>query len=113
MTYSRGDIVVVPYPQTIPRVGGKNRPVLVLSTNKFNDTHEFGIVSPFTTHFPDNPEPGFHVVNDWKKVGLIEPSVLVPMVTTIEWADVTQSVGSLPPFQLKQFEDGLREVLGL
>jgi len=113
MTYNRGDIVVVPYPRAVPRVGGKSRPVLVLSSNKFNDAHDFGIVAPFTTHFPDDPEPGFHIVKDWKKIGLDDPSVVVPMLTTIEWADVTQSVGSLPPFQLKQFERGLREVLGL
>lgn len=113
MTYSRGDIVVVPYPNSVPYVGGKNRPVVVISSNKFNDTHKFGIVAPSTTHLPDSPESGFHVVQDWKTIGFDAPSVIVPMVTTIEWEDVTQSIGSLPPFQLKQFEQGLREVLGL
>jgi len=76
-SYSFGDIVLVPFPFT-DQSAAKRRPAVVVSTERYS-RGTLGEVQ----------------VKDWKSAGLIKPSVVKPVVTTIEHTLVIRRLGRL------------------
>lgn len=87
------------------------RYALVLSHNEYNDQNDHGIMVAISAGVPDAPLPGVHQIRDWHAVGLDRESVVVPWLWTLEWSAVEGKSGELPPHELAQVIERLREVV--
>ncbi len=92
-TYRQGDVLLVPYPFT-DQSGSKQRPAVVLSGDKYNQTHIDVILAPITSqirHTPDEVRPV-----DWQAAGLLKPSVVKPILSSFDVHLVRRRLGVLP-----------------
>ena len=110
-TYSRGDIVLVPFPYTDLSASGQ-RPVVIVSTNAYVEATADLIVAQITSQV-DKPHYGDHRVESWQQAGLRRPSVVRAKVATIHRALVVKRLGHMPAADLRGVEDGLRQALAL
>ncbi len=104
--YSFGDILLVPFPFT-DQSTGKQRPAVVVSSADYNFNRPDIVVMAVTSQIRQSAPYGEIVVVDWKKAGLIKPSVVKPIFTTIEKGLVIKKLGKLT----QKDETALREVL--
>jgi mRNA interferase MazF len=91
--YSFGDIVLVPFPFT-DQSATKKRPAVVVSSATYHRSRRDLIIMAVTSQV----RPGtFGEVKlaDWKAAGLIKPSVVKPVITTIDAALVIRRLGRL------------------
>jgi mRNA interferase MazF len=52
------------------------------------------------------------IVNEWKKAGLLKPSVIKPVMTTVEKQLVLRKLGHLEPQDSNALRDALKVILG-
>jgi len=52
------------------------------------------------------------IVQDWQEAGLLKPSAIKPVITTIEKSLVIKTMGRLKEDDKKALEESLREILG-
>ena len=81
--YSFGDIVLVPFPFT-DQSATKRRPAVVVSSSRYNAERPDLIIMAVTSQTRPAGSLGEVQVKDWKGAGLIKPSVVKPVITTIE-----------------------------
>ena len=106
-SYSFGDIVLVPFPFT-DQTGIKKRPAVIVSSAAYNAARRDVIIMAVTSQARPASVIGELHVKDWKGAGLIKPSVIKPVITTIEKSLVIRRLG-----RLKQDEqEALRKALG-
>lgn len=91
---SFGDTVLVPFPFTDPSAA-KRRPAVVISTSRYNAERRDLIIMAVTSQAQLEGAIGEVQVKDWKGAGLIKPSVVKPVITTIEKSLVLRRLGSL------------------
>jgi mRNA interferase MazF len=107
MTHSFGDVVLVPFPFT-DQSGMKKRPAVIVSSNGYNASRRDLIIMAITSQVRQPHGFGEAFINDWQAAGLIKPSVLKPVFTTIEQGIVVRTMGTLPAADLSR----LREIIG-
>ncbi len=78
-----GDVVLVPFPFTNQRTT-KRRPAVVVSSKRFNDERPDLIILAVTSQARPAPTVGEAAIARWKEAGLLKPSVLKPLLATIE-----------------------------
>ncbi len=81
--YSFGDILLVPFPFT-DQSAAKRRPAVVVSAERYNREHADLIIMAIGSQTRPGSMPGEMQVNDWKSAGLLKPSAVKPVITTIE-----------------------------
>lgn len=81
--YSFGDIVLVPFPFT-DQSATKRRPAVVISSHAYHRERPDLIIMAVTSQARPTGSAGEVQVRDWKGAGLIKPSVIKPVITTIE-----------------------------
>lgn len=109
MAYTRGDVVLVPFPfrdQATTRV----RPAVVLSEDTYNQ-HGDLIVAAITTHPPRFPSD--YQLADWQAANLVAPSVIRIQLATIAESRVVHRIGQFSSVDLVEVETRLKQVLGL
>lgn len=106
-SYSFGDIVLVPFPFT-DQTGMKKRPAVVVSSAAYNAARRDVVIMAVTSQARPAGMIGEVQIKDWKTAGLIKPSVIKPVITTIEKSLVIRRLG-----RLKQDEqEALRKAIG-
>jgi len=93
MAYSFGDVVLVPFPFT-DQTSVKKRPAVIVSSNGYNANRRDLIIMAITGHVRTPHAFGEALVADWQAAGLIKPSVLKPVFTTIEQGLILRTMGS-------------------
>ena len=88
------DIVLVPFPFT-DQSATKKRPAVVISSNQYNQRHMDVILIAVTsqnraTAYPDNLQ-----IQNWQQASLLKPSVIKPIVTTIQSSLILKKLGIL------------------
>ena len=111
-TFSRGDIVVVPYPFSELNII-KNRPALVLSTDEFLAGRHDVVIAAITSRVRTPPLYGDYVLRDWREGGLIRPSVVTGLLRTAKTYRILRKIGAISPHDLGNYESVLRRSLGL
>ena len=104
--YSFGDVLLVPFPFT-DQTTGKQRPAVVVSSSEYNFNRPDIVVMAITSQVKQPAPYGDTGIIHWEKAGLIKPSVMKPIFTTIEKGLVVKRLGKLA----KKDETALREVL--
>lgn len=94
MAYAFGDVVLVPFPFT-DQSGAKKRPAVVVSGDRYNDNRRDLVIMAITSQVRQPLGYAEALVADWQSAGLIKPSVLKPVLTTIEQGLVVRTMGTL------------------
>ncbi len=111
MTHAFGEVVLVPFPFT-DQSGAKKRPAVVISSNAYNAHRRDLIIMAITSQVRTPLGFGEALVSDWQAAGLIKPSVLKPVVTTIEQGLVVRSMGALPGADLQTLRETIAQSSG-
>ena len=82
-SYNNGDIVLVPFPFTNQKTG-KKRPAVIISSPQYNIERPDLIIMAVTSRIKTRSVLGETLIQDWQPAGLLKPSVIKPVITTIE-----------------------------
>jgi mRNA interferase MazF len=111
MDHAFGDVVLVPFPFT-DQSGAKKRPAVIVSSSGYNASRRDLVIMAITGQVRQPLGFGEAMVTDWQAAGLIKPSVLKPVFTTIEQGLVIRMMGRLSATDLHTFRDTLAQVIG-
>jgi len=101
--FERCDVVLVPFPFSDQRTS-KKRPAVVISSTRHNEMSSDVIIMAITSKTRRADDPGEHVIEDWKKAGLVRPSLMKPAVSTIERKLIIMKLGSLSSRDMDSLE---------
>lgn len=111
MAHSFGDVVLVPFPFT-DQSGAKKRPAVIVSSNNYNASRRDLIIMAITSQVRQPLGFGEGLVADWQASGLIKPSVLKPVFTTIDPGLVVRTLGKLSTTDLQTLREITSQVIG-
>ena len=106
-----GDVVLVPFPFT-DQSGIKKRPAVVVSSSGYNASRRDIVIMAITSQVRQPPAFGEVTIADWQAAGLIKPSVLKPIFTTIEQRLVVRTMGALTVADAKTLRGIVADVIG-
>jgi mRNA interferase MazF len=112
MPYSRGDVILVPFPFS-DLSGGKKRPGVVISADSHIRAQNDLIVAQISSQVSNPVPPDEYKIVDWHHIGLLFPSVVRPKLFTLEDSIVLKPLGHLPIAEMLQIDQRLRMVLAL
>jgi mRNA interferase MazF len=111
MLHSFGDVVLVPFPFT-DQSGTKKRPAVVVSGSAYNSGQRDLIIMAITSQVRQPFGFGEAPLNDWLAAGLIKPSMLKPVFTTIEQGLVATPLGSLSDADRRVLRETMTRIFG-
>ena len=109
--YSFGDVVLVPFPFT-DQSTAKQRPAVVVSSVVYNAERPDLNILAVTSQPSARSGLAEAGVRDWKRAGLLKPSVFKPVVTTIDRHLVLRKLGALSDRDRTALAGLLRSMLG-
>ncbi len=109
--YSFGDVVLVPFPFT-DQSGTKKRPAVVVSSAAYQAQRRDLVIMAITSQIRPHPAFGEFTITEWKKAGLIAPSAVKPVFTTIDKRLVIRRLGQLQPADVRSLRTSLAQILG-
>ena len=111
MAHSFGNVVLVPFPFT-DQSGAKKRPAVIVSRSRYNAGRRDLVIMAITSQVRTPLGFGEALVADWQAAGLIKPSVLKPVFTTIEQGLVVRTMGALSAVDLQTLRETIAQVIG-
>lgn len=105
-----GDVVLVPFPFT-DQSSTKKRPAVVVSSDAYHRDHVDLIVAAVTSQ-PHSHRSGEVNLADWQQAGLLKPSVVKPVLATIDARLVIKKLGSLSDDDRNALARVFRQVIG-
>jgi mRNA interferase MazF len=109
--YSFDDIVLVPFPFT-DQSATKKRPAVVISSSAYQDTRPDLIIMAVTSQVRSTSTIGEMHIRGWKGAGLIKPSVVKPVITTIEASLVLRRLGRLELQEQQTLRTAISTIVG-
>ena len=109
--YSYGDIVLVPFPFT-DQSSIKKRPAVIVSSDTYNSKRLDIIIMAVTSQMQSVSYFGDTIVNDWQQAGLLKPSVIKPIFTTVEKKLILKKLGSLQNEDCVSLQESLKDIIG-
>jgi len=109
--YEFGDLVLVPFPFT-DQSATKRRPAVVVSSSAYHRARPDLLIMAVTSQQPATLSVGEVQVQDWQGAGLLKPSVLKPVITTIDPALVLKTLGRLTSTDQTALRHALATILG-
>ena len=110
-SYSFGDIVLVPFPFT-DQTTSKKRPAVVISSQAYHQEKRDLILMAVTSQVGSTRSVGEVLVTDWQKAGLLKPSAIKPVITSLEKRMVLRKLGRLNAQDRQRLSDSLGIILG-
>lgn len=110
-SFEFGDIVLVPFPFT-DQSTSKKRPAVVISSKAYNSERPDLIIMAVTSQVKPSASLGEVVVQDWRAAGLLKPSAIKPVITTVEKSLVITTLGRLKEKDVTELREGLEAILG-
>ncbi|MBK5931769.1 PemK-like protein [Halochromatium salexigens] len=109
-TYSFGDVVLVGFPfshlQAI-----KKRPAVIVHSPAYREQPDVILMAITSQIRPSLMTPEM-LLHDWQSAGLLKPSMLKPLVATIEKSKIIKRLGHLSNADRKRLSGLLQSVLG-
>jgi mRNA interferase MazF len=106
-----GDVVLVPFPFT-DQSSIKKRPAVVVSSTTYNRDRPDIIILAVTSQITAPSQIGTFLVKDWKAAGLLKPSVVKPIITTLQKTLVKKKLGRLIGQDIERLQDALQSIFG-
>lgn len=92
--YNFGDGILVPFPFTDLQQS-KQRPAVIVSSARYHAERPDLILMAITSQVRSPPAFGESAVRDWQAAGLLKPSVIKPVLATLEQRLVRKTLGRL------------------
>ena len=109
--YNPGDVVLVNF--VFPDESGvKQRPALILSTNRYHRSRQEAIVAAITSNVT-RLLVGDCKVRAWREAGLLYPSVVTGIIRTVKQDMISRKLGTLTAADLQAVKRKLHEMLVL
>lgn len=109
--YNFGDVILVPFPFTDQRQS-KQRPAVIVSGARYHTERPDLIVMAITSQVRSPPAFGETSVRDWQAAGLLKPSVIKPVLATLEQRLVRKTLGRLSETDRAALKQTLAEIVG-
>lgn len=109
--YEFGDVVLVPFPFTDQEVA-KRRPAVVVSSAGYQAERPDLIIMAISSQMRPPLSFGEVVVQHWRASGLLKPSVVKPVLTTIESGLVLRVLGRLSLEDRRAVAKSLTSIIG-
>lgn len=106
-----GDVVLVPFPFT-DQSATKQRPAVVISSEAYHGARPDVLIMAITSQMRGQPAIGEASIGRWHEAGLIKPSVLEPLLATVERSLIRRKLGRLEPEDRQALRDLLPIILG-
>ena len=110
-SFEFGDIILVPFPFTDQSIT-KKRPAVVISTKTYNQKRPDLIILAVTSQIKPASIIGEVIIQEWQAAGLLKPSAIKPVITTIEKTLVIKTMGRLEKEDQKALQESLKVILG-
>ena len=110
-SYEFGDIVLVPFPFT-DQSATKRRPAVVISSQGYYRARSDLILMAVTSQSRPTTALGEVEIQDWQAAGLIKPSVIKPVIATVEKGLVLRHLGRLREQDQKTLRKAIAHVIG-
>ncbi len=105
------DIILVPFPFT-DQSTTKKRPAVVISSKAYNIERPDLIIMAVTSQIKPVSIIGEVIIQDWQDAGLLKPSAIKPVITTIEKPLVIKAMGRLKEKDQTALHGSLKVILG-
>jgi mRNA interferase MazF len=92
--YNFGDVVLVSFPFTNLQTR-KQRPAVVISNTDYQNSRSDIILMAITSQIRSPLNFGEAMIEHWAEAGLLKPSVIKPLIATIEQVQVIKIMGKL------------------
>jgi len=106
-----GDVVLVGFPFT-DQATTKRRPAVVVSSDAYHHERPDVIVMALTSQVRPASGIGEAVIQHWKEAGLLKPTVLKPLLATVERGLVIRTLGKLQVSDRESLRESLAVILG-
>jgi mRNA-degrading endonuclease toxin of MazEF toxin-antitoxin module len=109
--YSFGDVVLVPFPFT-DQSATKKRPAVVVSSGAYHRAGPDLVIMAITSQVRVARTVGEFRLRVWQSAGLLKPSAVKPVLTTIERALVLKRLGRLATEDQQALRGAISAILG-
>ena len=109
--YKFGEIVLVPFPFSNQSTT-KKRPAVVISSADYHEQLPDLLIMAITSQTRTIQTFGETIVNDWQSAGLLKPSIIKPVITTIEPSLVIRKLGQLTSEDQKMLKHTIASIIG-
>jgi mRNA interferase MazF len=109
--YNFGDVILVPFPFTDLQ-HSKQRPAVIVSSPGYHAERPDLILMAITSQVRSPPAFGESALRDWQAAGLLKPSVIKPVLATLEQRLVRKTLGRLTETDRAALKTALQIVLG-
>lgn len=109
--YNFGDVILVPFPFT-DQSQSKQRPAVIVSSSGYHAERPDLILMAITSQVRSTPAFGESALRDWQAAGLLKPSVVKPLLATLEQRLVRKTLGRLTETDRAALKAALQIVLG-
>jgi mRNA interferase MazF len=110
-SFEFGDVVLVPFPFT-DQSTAKKRPAVVVSSDRYHRERQDLIILAVTSQVRNEPRVGEAAICEWEEAGLLKPSVLKPLLASIEQGLVIRKLGRLVESDRRALRGVLDLILG-
>ena len=107
-----GDVVLVGFPFTNLKTT-KKRPAVVISSADYQAYRPDVVLMAITSQIRDPLSFGEAMLHDWQMAGLLKPSVMKPLIATVEQNIVLRKMGTLSDLDRQELKTLLPELLDL
>jgi len=111
-TYSRGDVVFVPF-QFKDRPVAKKRPAVVISSDAYHAGRREVIVAAITSRIRQPLLVGDCLIEGWQECGLLKRSVATGIIRTVKASMISRTLGAMPEQDMRACQRALRQALDL
>jgi len=108
--YNFGDVVLVPFPFT-DQTGTKQRPAVVVSSSQYNQSRPDLILMAITSRVRKSLLFGEVEISQWQSAGLLKPSVIKPVFTTIKNSLIKRLLGNLESLDTNLLRNEITNIL--
>ena len=109
--YKRGDIVLVDFGFSEEK-GSKKRPALIISSDDYHKNRQ-EVIAMAITHNIKRVLSGDTKIGEWKKAGLLYPSLVTGIIRTIKNSMIVHKLGVFPQQDFRKVQENLRKAMGL
>ncbi len=111
-SFNSGDIILVPFPFT-DQSTSKKRPAVIISSQAYNTERPDLIIMAVTSQIKPTLIIGEVIIQEWKDAGLLKPSAIKPVITTIEKKLILKKMGQLKNDDLAALQKSIHVILEL
>lgn len=112
INYKFGDVVLVGFPFTNQQTI-KKRPAVIISNVAYQQNRPDVIVLAITSQIRPTLTLGEYLLHDWQQAGLLKPSLLKPLIATLEQTQIIKTMGQLSSADQVGLQQVLKSILEL